>query len=1666
MSSLRLALKQSLQEAEAAQGGGVDDESSSSDEREFSEGNDDEDQEEEGDPDTTNGHDNHEDNVRDDEGDVGLIDDDEEGEREGGQASPHAGNSSNTQSHRQKHHQQKQQQKQKQPQQSSSPSAAPPLPSSASKRKHPSSSSTSLHSHAHVVSSAAASAIQATWKDRRQRSRPNTNSTASALPRGASPRPHLPPASTTAHGPQQQQQQQQGPQQQHAQEQQQQLQFNPPVKPASPNATASSAHPRHSPTNAAATATPSHSKKSKKSSSSTSTTANTSTTAAAAAATASKKSKKTKVRTVVPPLPHVLAHIQSLPTKTSRRSVVPGLRVKVRFGTPAAAASDPSSGGGGDVATANTTASKKKTTQWYGGRISAVSKEGSKIRIKYDDGTVEVTKFPDPDVIVDDTGNGQHAGGPALAFVAPSPSLLPSRDDKDEVGAPVGEENKGEPPRGAELTIVDGGGEMEAESEPPLLPPQRGSEPPPPVEDVMGQEADGDPHSVADASVSAGAMGEHVETSPSEHPQTPHKKKKKKKKKKVVPSPDRAQLNEQPELPQHEQQQLQPPEKEALELLQPQLEQPDLDPAPHDGGDEQRTTAPIPLLSATSPSATAMAVDPEAPEEGVTAMMAAAPPAEMEETALAPSPLPRDVNELHQSTGTGQAAVTIDSHLNAAMDDPMQIDDDEQQVETEMTPAAASEPIGHTDAPTAAAFSNDALTTTTTAELHSIGPAATVDSAESGQVPAVDASTALLVEAAMPELSKALENNTNNAATSFTVPAKRTVQKSSSFTIRISKQDVAALQAHVQAPQLPPIADVPSEGHSDGGTEPPIPVSGLKESPTRAPESSAESNIPLVVDAAPTALVMDQEPNLALASEKEEPEVLGPATPAPDKPTASTSSKRLHIVIPKAARRDENNASVATATPRTPLGAVAPVLEPVELSLRPVDRPLTPPPQPQHDGSATAASAVASVQRSPRPKKSAKRKTREGQPVVSGPAVGDLSDEHTRKRQRLEGEPTLQVEVGDGDPTAVPAVEPVVPAVHDKSEEELSGGAGASGRLTPRPRASQPKDAAGSSQVRSGRRAAREANERIVARPEPGATVPGAEGANEPAAAAAATTSSGVIAAEAAAAAAVTVPSHKKKKRKLPDDEEPAEPDEAQWAQCDKCAKWRVIPAAVVASLPQQWYCADNVWDPKRASCDAPEQTAKQAAKEKKRRKRLQQQRLAAAEAAATASLGVEPVGAPIVEPVVEPEVPHGGGGGTVKPKRASPVLELSAAGQTESHPPESISALRPTDTLVATSQAPPPGAPPRPEKKSSKKDDGPLVAPSVPTDAEAAALAAVDKKRGRGRPRRAVAEPLPKETKDPAKEPSARNNSQTSASQASQVDENQEWVRCDRCEKWRKLPPHVSADDLPDVWYCSLNTWNPASASCDAPEDKADGLQDVGFHSGSGAGKLSYRNLIFGNTGRKANRPVSERARAAESLFLAPNDDEDAPPTVMYANSSSFVSRSRNNAPDENRSGMSVLELMSHSNLWAELRGGAQNQPLAPGGTNAGGERLLFYTYDTLPADIRDAARALVLGAVGDKCLSSEAILRNAREQPSRARPFLSINVVVTCLYEMVKEGLVECVQVVGSDWAMKDWDLGYRRAKTYVCNTSADASTAKPDVHKASRCIKIAKPWKRAAL
>ena len=45
-------------------------------------------------------------------------------------------------------------------------------------------------------------------------------------------------------------------------------------------------------------------------------------------------------------------------------------------------------------------------------------------------------------------------------------------------------------------------------------------------------------------------------------------------------------------------------------------------------------------------------------------------------------------------------------------------------------------------------------------------------------------------------------------------------------------------------------------------------------------------------------------------------------------------------------------------------------------------------------------------------------------------------------------------------------------------------------------------------------------------------------------------------------------------------------------------------------------------------------------------------------------------------------------------------------------------------------------------------------------------------------------------------------------------------WVQCEDCRKWRRVPWHVDAEKLPDVWYCRDNTWDLENATCNAEQD------------------------------------------------------------------------------------------------------------------------------------------------------------------------------------------------------------------------------------------------------
>ncbi|XP_019176898.1 PREDICTED: uncharacterized protein LOC109172205 [Ipomoea nil] len=51
-----------------------------------------------------------------------------------------------------------------------------------------------------------------------------------------------------------------------------------------------------------------------------------------------------------------------------------------------------------------------------------------------------------------------------------------------------------------------------------------------------------------------------------------------------------------------------------------------------------------------------------------------------------------------------------------------------------------------------------------------------------------------------------------------------------------------------------------------------------------------------------------------------------------------------------------------------------------------------------------------------------------------------------------------------------------------------------------------------------------------------------------------------------------------------------------------------------------------------------------------------------------------------------------------------------------------------------------------------------------------------------------------------------------------------EDWVQCDKCQKWRLLPQGMKPDHLPSIWICSMLNWLPGMNSCDFSEDETTG--------------------------------------------------------------------------------------------------------------------------------------------------------------------------------------------------------------------------------------------------
>ena len=467
--------------------------------------------------------------------------------------------------------------------------------------------------------------------------------------------------------------------------------------------------------------------------------------------------------------------------------------------------------------------------------------------------------------------------------------------------------------------------------------------------------------------------------------------------------------------------------------------------------------------------------------------------------------------------------------------------------------------------------------------------------------------------------------------------------------------------------------------------------------------------------------------------------------------------------------------------------------------------------------------------------------------------------------------------------------------------------------------------------------------------------------------------------------------------------------EEDPWVQCDRCHKWRHLPATVnLGSLPEHWFCEMNTYDAKRNNCEASEQTPKEVAKEKKRMKKLALKKLQIEEAQAAAAAAEDDA---------------------AKHKGKKRVRRASS--------PKNYNEEKETEFVVTEDKASESGG-------DSPKPD--------------------HLKKKRGRPRNADKE------KD--------NKTTTTKSSRKGSDEpKQEWVQCEKCEKWRRLPPRISAADLPDVWYCAMNTWDINMATCTAVEDKHElspsrpaqyneqSQIPTGFSSGS---KLSYRNLIFGNG--RLKKSISERMRAQESLFSSQREEEadmSMPPIVMYANSNVFYNKSIRKSNSYESDGAppqpSILEIASHSRVWQELNNNAslfhaQNTAAY----NSVGIDKYCNPNSSLNQEAIDTLKAMSYCSLGNKTLSPHEILLETQVSNWNNVPFhwmelrslCTIEIMSFILDELVKDGLLDVICDTKSLTLENTFYLRRIEGSTLL--------TVKEIIEQRSSCLKIRKPWK----
>lgn len=131
-------------------------------------------------------------------------------------------------------------------------------------------------------------------------------------------------------------------------------------------------------------------------------------------------------------------------------------------------------------------------------------------------------------------------------------------------------------------------------------------------------------------------------------------------------------------------------------------------------------------------------------------------------------------------------------------------------------------------------------------------------------------------------------------------------------------------------------------------------------------------------------------------------------------------------------------------------------------------------------------------------------------------------------------------------------------------------------------------------------------------------------------------------------------------------------------------------------------------------------------------------------------------------------------------------------------------------------------------------------------------------------------------------------------------------------------------------------------------------------------------------------------------------------------------------------------------------------------GDINIPGQKLKTYAF--LTDEIKHAMQDIVLQTLEFGCLTGDEVILKMQWFPYETsikgvagiRGYCNEDIVVHTLLDLVRDGLVEMATVKDPFRPMAQWVPRYRRVGTRRAMEAVEAI-------KASRCMKIAKPWKQ---